>query len=308
MHILFSGSSSFTGFWFIQELMDAGHKVIATFQFDQQEYKGIRKKRVDSLLEVCDCHFGLSFGGQAFQKLLEQERFDMYCHHAAFASNYQSKGFPLIKALQRNTACIEEVLDILKAKGCKKIVLTGSVFEQQEGEVYSRAVSPYGLSKGLTSSIFRYFCDMKEVQLSKFMIPNPFGPLEEEKFTSYLAKNWLDNKEPVVRHPHYVRDNIPISLLAKAYVAFLEQSFQDSAMYRQQNPSFYKESQEAFTKRFSVELTKRLNISCSYVLEEQKEFLEPLERVNTEPLDVKALKFDEKKFWDELATYYAQKA
>ena len=31
MRILFTGASSFTGYWFIRELVAAGHRVIATF-------------------------------------------------------------------------------------------------------------------------------------------------------------------------------------------------------------------------------------------------------------------------------------
>ena len=38
MRIVFTGGSSFTGYWFIKELAAAGHEVIATFQHQLDEY------------------------------------------------------------------------------------------------------------------------------------------------------------------------------------------------------------------------------------------------------------------------------
>ena len=75
----------------------------------------------------------------------------------------------------------------------RKVVLTGSVFEQREGAGTEglRAVSPYGLSKGLTADVFSYFTELLGMKLGKFVIPNPFGPLEEPRFTSYLIHNWF---------------------------------------------------------------------------------------------------------------------
>ena len=47
MKILLTGVSSFTGFWFANELSNKGHDVIATFTKDSvDDYEGIRKQRV----------------------------------------------------------------------------------------------------------------------------------------------------------------------------------------------------------------------------------------------------------------------
>ena len=63
--------------------------------------------------------------------------------------------------------------------GCNKILLTGSVFENDEGAGSRdlRAFSPYGLSKGFTWQLFRYHAQIRSMTLGKFVIPNPFGPL-----------------------------------------------------------------------------------------------------------------------------------
>ena len=49
MKILFTGGSSFTGFWFIRELAAAGHEVTAVFRKRAEEYSDeVRRQRVNS--------------------------------------------------------------------------------------------------------------------------------------------------------------------------------------------------------------------------------------------------------------------
>ena len=49
MKILFTGGSSFTGFWFIRELAAAGHEVTAIFRKRAEDYADeIRRQRVRS--------------------------------------------------------------------------------------------------------------------------------------------------------------------------------------------------------------------------------------------------------------------
>ena len=47
MKILFTGISSFTGYWFAKELSEKGHEIIATLTKDSlDDYEGIRKERL----------------------------------------------------------------------------------------------------------------------------------------------------------------------------------------------------------------------------------------------------------------------
>lgn len=291
MRILFTGASSFTGFWFVQKLVDNGHLVVAPIRRPLEDYQGLRKARIEKLLTKADLRFNIPYGSKSFQNLLETEKFDLFCHHAAEVTDYKSPDFDYIAALKNNVGNLSEILP-----ACKKVVLTGSVFEQNEGKGSDdlRAVSPYGLSKGLTSDVFQYFCSVHRIPFSKFVIPNPFGPFEEFRFTSFLMQNWMEKKSVHVSQPAYVRDNVPVSLLADAYVGFIESN------QEKLNPSCYVGSQGAFTKLFAENIGKRLNLPCEYTLANQTEFLEPKERVNTDPIDLK----NEEKAWDELAEYY----
>ena len=93
--------------------------------------------------------------------------------------------------------------------------------------------------------------------LGKFVIPNPFGPYEEQRFTHYLMKNWFAKTTAVVNTPSYIRDNIHVSLLARIYAHFAA-TLPDGVS--RANPTGYVESQGAFTQRVANEM--RLVSNC----------------------------------------------
>ncbi len=138
--------------------------------------------------------------------------------------------------------------------------------------------------------------------LGKFVIPNPFGPYEEPRFTHYLMKCWFSKTSAVVSTPSYVRDNIHVSLLAKAYASFAAKLADGVSKF---NPSGYVETQGAFTARVADEMQKRLKLPCHYELKTQTEYAEP--RIYQYRLVNSAgLGWSENKAWDAMADYYAK--
>jgi len=309
MKTVFTGSSSFTGYWFIKELAKAGHEVIATFKGKSEDYSGIRRKRVDEILTLCRCEFECAFGSQRFLNLLKKtSQIDLLCHHYADVTNYKSPDFDVLSAIGNNTENIRPILRILKDKNCNKVLITGSFFEQNEGAGSDnlKAFSPYGLAKGLTSEIFRFYTAATPMKLGKFVIPNPFGPYEESRFTSYLMRSWIEGNIPSVTSSLYVRDNIHVLLLARAY-AWFAGCLDDTPGFQKLNPSGYPESQGSFAKRVAGEMRARLDIPCELTFPEQKEFPEPLVRINTDVVARFFNDWDEKQAWDELAEYYQER-
>lgn len=308
MKILFTGSSSFTGMWFVEELAKSGHQVVAVFQQASDGYTAVRGERVKRIAAHAKTVYCCPFGSPEFINLINDDGpWDLFCHHAADVTNYKSADFNATSALANNVYQLRPVLEALKKQGCNQVVLTGSVFEQNEGTGSDqlRAVSPYGLSKGLTSDYFAYYCSSLEMRLGKFVIPNPFGPYEEKRFTGYLIDNWFRGVTPVVDSPAYVRDNIHVSLLAKAYVDFATH-LENRPGFQKINPSGYPESQKFFALLFSREMSKRLGLPCAIEFKEQKLFPEPRVRINTDLLSIEKLKWNETDAWDRLAEYYSQ--
>lgn len=142
------------------------------------------------------------------------------------------------------------------------------------------------------------------IQMGKFVIPNPFGPYEEPRFTGYLIKSWYAAKTAEVSTPLYFRDNIHVGLLAEVYVYFLNRMLNSKENFLRINPSGYPELMSAFTKRFSDEMKRRLDLSCEFKLKEQTVFTEPVKRINTELASEIISDWNEQKAWDNLAEYY----
>ena len=308
MRILFTGGSSFTGLWFIHEFARAGHEVVATFRKHPEEYAdALRRKRVAMVLEVCKGVFECSFGDPKFVQLAGDEGWDLFCHHAADVTNYKSPSFDLVSALANNTRNIAAVLEAFRGKGQTRtrLLVTGSVFENDEGAGSEGlpAFSPYGLSKSFTYQVFRYHAARAGLALGKFVIPNPFGPYEDPRFTAYLMKTWFAGETAAVNTPAYVRDNIHVSLLAKAYANFAVELPERPGLL-QIHPSGYPESQGDFTLRFAREMRPRLGLPCEVDLKRQVDFQEPRVRINTDPVNAQTIDWDEARAWDELAEYY----
>jgi len=306
VRILLTGASSFTGAWFVRELAAAGHDVTATFRRRPEAYEDpVRRRRVELAVERCRPAFGVAFGDEQFLALAREGPWDLLAHHAADVTNYRSMDFDALGALQANARALPAVLDALRGAGCRRVLLTGSVFEGGEGAGSEGLpdFSPYGLSKALTASTFRYYCRRAGLHLGKFVIANPFGPHEEPRYTAYLMKGWLTGTTPSCNNPSYVRDNIHVSLLAKAYAAFAG-ALPTTPGTSHVAPSGYPESMGAFTLRLVAEMRPRLGLPCAVELKRQTEFPEPRVRIAVDVPDAQALGWDEGAAWDALARYY----
>jgi nucleoside-diphosphate-sugar epimerase len=308
MKILFTGASSFTGYWFVKALAEAGHEVVCPLRGAPGRYDGVRKQRIEKLQSCCRLVPDTAFGTEAFFDLICGGRaWDLLCHHATEATNHRNPDFDVQRALQSNTLNLRAILGALKADGLKGVILTGSVFENDEGAGGEplRAFSGYGLSKGLTWQVFRHYCGEARVPLGKFVIPNPFGPFEELRFTAYLMRSWKEGKPAGVRTPDYVRDNVHVDLLAAVYAKFAGQVPEAKTGAIKINPSGYVESQGEFAQRVAREVRQRLGWECKLELARQEDFSEPMRRVNTNPAAPLFPGWNESAAWDAFVGFYS---
>ena len=308
MKILFTGASSFTGHWFVRRLAGAGHEVVCPLTREPADYGGMRGQRINLLNAVCRLVPNAPFGSENFLKLARLEGFDQLCHHAADVTDYKSPGFDAQAALRNNTHQLKSVLENLCAGGLKFVVLTGTYFEADEGlgDEPRRTFSPYSLSKTLTFEAFRAHCRDAGLPLGKFVIPNPFGPLEEPRFTAFLMNSWKHGKPVEVKTPDYVRDNIHVDLLAATYADFSMKLAATGKPLVKINPSGYAERQGEFAQRVAREVKARLGWECQLKLAAQEDFSEPLNRTNIEPAAELVSGWNEKNAWDAFVEFYAR--
>lgn len=305
LSILLTGASSFTGAWFARALAEQGHAVTATLQRPANQYGDLEARRI-AMIRAAGVSLveGASYGNPVMADLIARG-FDRLCFHGADVRDYRSADFDLDRAVASNTAGLGEACRIAIAAGTRRLIWTGTVFEPEaaEGDRIDEAITPYGLSKWRSWQAAVRHAREAGLSLGKFIVANPFGPLEQERFCTYLVRQWAAGQVAEVRTPEYLRDNIAITKLAQAYADFVVRE-PGARGAEHCGPNGYVETQGAFAERFARELGTRLGIATPLKLAEQTQFPEPRRRINRGGVDVV---WDEAAFWDDLARDYAER-
>lgn len=302
--VLLTGASSFTGVWIAEALAAAGFEVVAPLLRARDAYEGTRRERVVRLERCATVLFERPFGSDAFvDSLSGLGRLDVLAHHAAHITGYRDPAYDALDGLRRNTEGAQAVLRAFAEAGGRAVVLTGSVFEAGEGgEAGSLAVTPYGLSKTLTSTAFAYWAAEAGLRFARFVIPSPYGPLEEPRFGWFLFRTWFGGGVPVVKTPLYVRDHIAAPGLAEAYVRCVREALDGPGQSLVARPSGWIATQGDFALRVAAEAGRRLGRELPLQLSEQARFEEPRVRVNADVALPASL--GDAAFWDAYVAWY----
>lgn len=308
MKILLTGATSLTGFWFAQELQAQGAEVICLFT--GKSSTSYQNRKSASRFGLLENHFQFvfeaPFGSENFIRAIRNERADILCLHGSHIPDYKSQSFNISESLEKNLFNVHEVFQAL-AETNLRYVLTGTLFEAGEGDDGNPTEpgSPYGLAKSLVTQAFKYYSAKFQIPMRHFVIPNPFGIHEDKKFNYYLADCWINHQIASVKTPDYVRDNIPVPLLALAYQTTCKSLLDQRELVGTTRPSGYVESQGAFTARMAGHMRQHLGLPCEFNVLQQTDFQEPRDRHNSEDMFEAFPQFIEAIFWQEYADYYA---
>ncbi len=308
MKILFTGASSFTGFWMASALCDAGHEVTAIYTKGQPaDYADLRRRRVDLLGAKVQPVFGLAFGEEKFLEVIRTRGpFEVICHHGSATGDYKSPAYDYRQALERDTRGISAVLDTALAVGLRAFVHTGTYFEADEGtgSMPHRAFSPYALSKTLSWQTVRFQCEVRGIRVGKFVLPNPVGLWDEPRLVGYLLRSWARRETAIIQTPGYVRDNAPVELLAKTYAGFVQALVTGTSLQLKANPSGWAEPVADFATRLQGKIRGFSGLECAVDFARQTDFPEPLARANTESVLANWPAQAEQEFWQSLWAQY----
>ena len=185
-------------------------------------------------------------------QLIRSERFDVYCHHGAWTKGYRGMEYDFQTGFVSNTRSIDHVCRLLSENGCRKIIVSSSIFE------YAKPLfSPYGLIKKLTTETLEFYGTHFGLHVSKFVIPNPFGPLDNAKLLDYLGREWQARRTPCIQTPLYVRDNIPVTYWPRVCRLGREVSRHRWVSFI---PSGYVSTMAEFAERVAVAFRNRLHL------------------------------------------------
>ena len=307
--ILLTGASSFTGLWIAEALAAAGHEVVASLTRDADAYPGLRGERVARLAGSAERVFAAPLDSDRFRDLARAGRFDVFAHHAADIPGYRSPDYDAVAGAARNLAGAEAAVRAASMGGCRALISTGTVFEPGEGGEgpHAPAVSPYGISKGLTGQALAGFAAQASLAFGRFVIANPFGVLEEGRMAWSLFQAWFRGEPGRVLTPAYVRDNQPVPDLAAAYARLAERLLSAGEPVKlDARPSGLVGTQGDFARRLAAEAAPRLGLACDLVLNDQVDFPEPRVRVNAEPCLPTG--WTGEAFFDAYCAYYARLA
>ena len=88
MRVLFTGSSSFTGYYFLKEINKQKIKTFAIFSRNISSYKkNYQKEILKSELKYIKPRLNIKFGSPKYLKLIQNEKIDTICFHHFIVGN-----------------------------------------------------------------------------------------------------------------------------------------------------------------------------------------------------------------------------
>ena len=128
--MLFTGLSSFTGYWFTEKLAEKGHKVVGCLSKNMSDYNSDQKERLNQANSNIRIEQNASFGSENFLQIISDFKPEIFCFHHALVTGYKDPNFDVNKAIENNLNNYLEVIKRLTESGCKQIIMTRSIFEK----------------------------------------------------------------------------------------------------------------------------------------------------------------------------------
>lgn len=290
MKILLTGVTSFSGAWFADAMISSGLEIVG-FTRNSEPMTESQLSRITWLRQRNE-----QFTLVSNLKGQHLEGIDVLCLHGTATLDYRDPNFDTNLAVKKTLEVSKELRDFFEPT---VVIHTGTFSERDEsiGELPRKSFNNYSESKSLIYEAHQEL--FRASKLIKYVMPNPFGPLEPAKFTDYLLKSWAKNEVPIVNTPNYVRDNVPIDLLAKHYaeIALNSKNFLGSSI----SPSKYIESVGQFSARYAKNINQRCGETYEVSMKKNHEYQEPRIRVNLDYCEDLVTDWDEEESWDQIA-------
>jgi len=232
--IAISGITSFSGAWLAKKLSDTGYRVLGLCSGSKFSYSGLKKYRLDLLSQCKNLELVENFLIPSKEALdwIKKQSITVWVHHHHHMANFRSPNYDN-EAMKKT--CMDPLADLvsaLKESGVRLVVYSGSFFEPGEGgERPKESITPYSASKKQVWDLLQTTCNEMGILLSKVVIPDPIGALENnDRLIPILIKKSLKKEPIVVSTPLAQSDHLPIEYLVESYKSVIEKGLQGQAL------------------------------------------------------------------------------
>ena len=292
MKFLVTGASSFSGSYFVREILNQGHEVFA-LNINRNQSNELRRSRLLELAEASP-----KFNALNLDELnaLKGEIFDFLLLHGSYMEGRRGDSFDIEKAIEETT----NVSKLIQNKTNFNYIIHTGTFSEPNESIFDnpKSFNAYSTSKSLIyeahKSIFR------NLPVHKYVMPNPFGNKQNNNIFSAAYTEWKLGNHFFLKNPWVVRDFVPVDLLAKDYYEFItiiHDTTKDSLKTR--HPSLYVESLASMLERFAFELKLQSNLECEIVKNQivSSNSGEPRIRINFDFIDYKKFNWNQQAWW-----------
>lgn len=223
MKVLVTGGAGFVGSHVVDALVEAGHETVVV--------DNLRTGERGNLRADVDLH-QMDIRDPALGEILQRERPEVVCHHAAQTTVKGSTADPKYDA-DVNVMGLLNLLQGCLAAGVRKVT-----FSSSGGTVYGNTttlpvpeseplnpVSPYGITKAASELYLRYFSENFDLTFTAMRYSNIYGPRDHassEHVITVFIDRLLAGKTPIIHWDgEQSKDYLYVSDCAAANVAVL---------------------------------------------------------------------------------------
>ena len=293
MKICMTGTTSFSGYWFARQLILEGHEltIIRSRSMNLAGSKNLWLSRLD---EESLTYREIS----SAQEIVTKLNCDVLLLHGSFMEDRRSPNFNVQIAVQKTLQVSNWIKNCFRVDN---VIHTGTFSEENEGigDEPLNNFNPYSASKSLIYKEHQKI--FSGIPLLKFTMPNPFGRFQQNNLFSFLEGAWAKKEVPLISHPEYIRDYVPVELLAISYAKLIESFIAGRYSLNCFAPSYFVMSNRDISKLYASEISLRIGRNLEILFGEQAVYSESRVRVNRDPLHQIIDNWSLEKFWDSMA-------
>ena len=208
MKILFSGSSSFTGYHFLRKFEKKKFEYHAIFTKKKKYYRLAHQKKIlNSKLSYANLHFDIKFGSKEFINIIKNKKINILCFHHFVVGNLNLK-YNLNRNLNILMNNIDKALYNLSLNKSPLLIYTSSIYQKislLSGYKSDQSRTYYGFAKTAINNVLIYLCKKYKIKFIDFELQNPIGLYEKQlSLPSYIASGFFKKNQIKINNPHRV--------------------------------------------------------------------------------------------------------